>query len=148
MPARTLVKSLTSAPQVIVGVVDDDAGIRTAMEDLLSAYGYCAETFDSAAAFLEVAETSEAMCLLVDVHLGDTCGLELARELAAAGLKYPIIFMSGRGDERIRSQATAVGGIAFLNKPFPAEMLMQAIIKATASVARMERSAIPVSRTQ
>ena len=130
MPARTFGKSLTSTPQVIVGVVDDDPGILTAMANLLWAHGYCTETFNSAAAFLEVAATSAVTCLLVDIHLGDISGVELAHELAAAGFKYPIIFMSGRADERIRSQAMAAGGVAFLSKPFPAELLTEAIVKA------------------
>jgi FixJ family two-component response regulator len=131
MPAKTLEKILTSIPQVIVAVVDDDPGMRTAMADLLSVHGYRAETFDSAAACLDAAATSEVTCLLFDIHLGDISGVELARELAAAGFKYPIIFMSGRGDERIRSQAAAVGGVAFLNKPFPEKLLIEVIIKAT-----------------
>jgi FixJ family two-component response regulator len=134
MPARTFGKCLTSTPQVIVGVVDDDPGVRKAMATLLSAHGYGTETFDSAEAFLEAAATSEVTCVLVDIHLGDISGVELARELAAAGFKYPIIFMSGDGNERIRNQAAAAGGVAFLSKPFPEKLLIEAIMKATGQI--------------
>jgi FixJ family two-component response regulator len=71
------------------------------MATLLSAHGYSTETFDSAEAFLEAAATSEVTCVLVDIHLGDISGVELARELAASGFKYPIIFMSGAADRLV-----------------------------------------------
>src|SRR3954454_10223878 len=123
---------LKTTQQIIVAVVDDNQAIRKAMKRCLSVLGYGAEIFDSAAAFLKAAATSEATCLVVDYHLGDCTGVELAHQLAADGFKYPIIFMSGHDNESIRSQVSAVGGIAFLRKPFPAEKLQEAIIKAIA----------------
>jgi FixJ family two-component response regulator len=113
-----------------VAVVDDDPAMRKALAELLSVLGFATETFDSAAAFLDAAATSEATCLLVDVDLGDISGVELARRLVAAGFKNPIIFLSGHADDGIRSDAAAAGGVAFLNKPFPAKSLMEAITKA------------------
>jgi FixJ family two-component response regulator len=121
---------LKSTQQIIVAVVDDDRGMRTAMERCLSVLGYGTEIFDSAAAFLKAVATSEATCLVVDFHLGDSTGVELAHQLAADGFKYPIIFMSGHDNENIRTQVTVAGGVAFLRKPFPAELLQEAIIKA------------------
>jgi FixJ family two-component response regulator len=100
------------------------------METLLSTLGYNTETFDSAEAFLNAVATSKATCLLVDIQLGDISGLELAHQLAADGFKYPIIFMTGLTDERIKGRASAAGGIAFLSKPFPAKLLIDAINKA------------------
>jgi FixJ family two-component response regulator len=114
----------------IVAVVDDDPEMRAAMASLLSASGYCAETFDSAETFLTCASTSKAICLVVDIQLGDISGVELAHQLAADGFKYPIIFMTGLDDGMIRHQAAAAGGIAFLHKPFPASTLIDAIKKA------------------
>jgi FixJ family two-component response regulator len=100
------------------------------METLLSALGYGTETFDSAETFLNAVVASKATCLLVDIQLGDISGIELARQLATDGFKYPIIFMSGLTDDWIKCQVTAAGGIAFLNKPFPAILLIDAINKA------------------
>ena len=85
------------------------------------------ETFDSAGAFLARASTCRAFCLLVDFHLGDITGVELARQLAADGFKFPIILMTGSRDASIESQAIAVGGVALLYKPFPEATLIDAI---------------------
>jgi FixJ family two-component response regulator len=101
----------------VIAVVDDDPEMRAAMASLLSAYGYGAETFDSAETFLTCASTSKATCLVVDIQLGDISGVELAHQLAADGFTYPIIFMTGL--------------VAFLRKPFPAQTLFDAIKKAS-----------------
>jgi FixJ family two-component response regulator len=116
--------------QNIIAVVDDDPEIRAALETLLSAYGYDVETFDSAETFLVRASTCRALCLVVDFHLGDITGVELAHQLAAEGFKFPIIFMTGHGDAAIERQAVAAGGVAFLKKPFLASTLIDAIKKA------------------
>ena len=122
-----------SNSQEIVFVIDDDPGMRDAMADLLSAYGYDAHTFDSAEKFLACASTCRASCLLIDIQLGGLSGLELARQLAADGFKFPIIFMTGLDDATIKSQAVAAGGIAFLRKPFPAKLLIDVVKKAVAA---------------
>jgi FixJ family two-component response regulator len=122
-----------SNSQEIVAVIDDDPEMRAAMRTLVSAYGYGAHTFDSAETFLACASTCRASCLLVDIQLGELSGVELARQLAADGFKFPIIFMTGCDDATIESQAIAAGGIAFLRKPFPAKMLIDAIKRAVAA---------------
>lgn len=119
-----------SKPENIVAVVDDDPEMRAAMAQLLSAYGYGAETFDSAETFLTCVSTCKAKCLILDIQLGDISGVELAHQLAADGFKVPIIFMTGLDDAVIHAQAVAAGAIAFLLKPFPAHVLMDAIKKA------------------
>jgi len=81
--------------QEIIAVVDDDPDMRDAMVTLISAYGYGTRTFDTAETFLACASECQARCLLVDIQLGDLSGVELARQLAADGFKFPIIFMSG-----------------------------------------------------
>jgi FixJ family two-component response regulator len=120
----------TGNGKLTVAVIDDDPEMRASMASLLSAYGYCPETFDSAETFLTCASTSKATCLVVDIELGDISGVELAHQLAADGFTYPIIFMTGLDDEVIQRQALAAGGVAFLRKPFPAKMLFEAIKKA------------------
>ena len=116
--------------QKIIAVIDDDPEMRASMARLVSVYGYSAETYDSAETFLICASTCRAICLLVDIHLGDISGVELAHQLAADGFKFPIIFMTGHSDTVIERQAIAAGGIAFLCKPFPATTLIDAIKKA------------------
>jgi FixJ family two-component response regulator len=116
--------------KAIVAVIDDDPEMRAAMACLLPSFGFSVKTFDSAETFLACASTCNAMCLVVDIQLGDISGVELAHQLAADGYKYPLIFMTGLDDGVIQRQAAEAGGVAFLRKPFPANMLIDAIKKA------------------
>jgi FixJ family two-component response regulator len=116
--------------QKTVAVVDDDPEMRASLATLLDAVGYRAETYDSAETFLICASTCKACCLVIDINLSDITGVELAHQLCADGLKWPIIFMSGLDDIAITSQASAVKPIAFLHKPFRANDLIDAIKKA------------------
>jgi FixJ family two-component response regulator len=113
----------------IIAVIDDDPGVRKAVHGLLSAFEYVTYTFDSAAAFLTVAPTSKADCLLVDIELGDLSGVEMVRELLAMGRTFPVIFMSGAEDEIMVRQAMELGCFAYLRKPFTAHALLEAIVK-------------------
>ena len=116
--------------QEIVAVVDDDPEVRASLARLILVFGYGVLTFDSAETFLVGASTCPAKCLIVDIELDDLSGVELARQLATDGFKFPIIFMSGSADSMLETQVTAAGGVAFLRKPFPAKMLIDAIKRA------------------
>jgi FixJ family two-component response regulator len=123
---------LTSTLQKkIVAIVDDDPGVRVAMKQLLSAFGYVSFSYSSGEAFLRTAAVSKANCVVIDVQLGDLSGVELARELIAVGLKFPIIFMTASQDAAIERQARELDCVAYLRKPFSADQLLEAIIKAT-----------------
>ena len=113
-----------------VAVVVDDPEMRASLATLLGAVGYRAETYDSAETFLICASTCKACCLVIDINLGDITGVELAHQLCADGRKWPIIFMSGLDDAAIKIQASTVEPIAFLQKPFRANDLIDAIKKA------------------
>jgi FixJ family two-component response regulator len=116
----------------VVGIVDDDPGMRKAIARLLSALGYRTELFSSGKAFLDAAPASEATCLVVDIQLGDISGLEMGHQLVLAGRKLPIIFMTACDDETIHSRAMESGCVAYLRKPFSADLLIEAISKAIA----------------
>ena len=113
-----------------IAVVDDDPAVRKALARLLSVFGYRVEPFVSAADFLAAASTSRATCLLVDIQLGTVSGVQLARQLSADGLKFPIVFMTGSVDSGVRRQCAELGCVAFLQKPIPEAHLMDAIAKA------------------
>ena len=115
--------------QYVVAVVDDDPGMRESLEMLIVAFGLYTEVYASGEAFLNRAAASEAACLLVDIGLEDMTGIELGRRLAKGGFAFPIIFMTGSDDARLRSEAEDFGFIAYLRKPFPAAQLMEAIAK-------------------
>jgi FixJ family two-component response regulator len=115
------------ARQKTVVIVDDDPLILSALEQLLRSHGFVTEVYASAEAFLDSAALSNAICLVVDVHLGGISGIELNRQLAAAGLRPPIIFMTGASSETTKREATETGCIGYLHKPFPSERLIDLI---------------------
>ena len=114
----------------VVGIVDDNPTVLNAVALLLRAAGYETELFSSGDALLDRLTTSAAVCLVIDIHLGDECGIALGRRLAALGLTLPVIFMSGDGDRGTEEAAIDAGCIAFLRKPFPANLLMEAVERA------------------
>jgi FixJ family two-component response regulator len=99
----------------------------------LAAYGYEPEVYLSSKEVLDAQATTKASCFVIDVQLGDSSGIDLARQLAEADCKLPIIFVTGREDEVIEKQAVEVGCVAFLRKPISAEMLIMALMKAAPS---------------
>jgi len=114
----------------IVFVVDDDAAVRDAIKNLLESVGIRVETFVSGAEFLAKTRTDAPSCLILDVRLPGMSGLEFQRELAAAGVEIPIIFITGHGDIPITVQAMKAGAVDFLTKPFREQELLDAIHKA------------------
>jgi FixJ family two-component response regulator len=111
----------------IVAVIDDNLGILCAMSRLLSTLGYDTELYASAKEFVDAAMMTEAMCFIVDVHLGESSGIEIARHLVNAGFTIPIIFMTADNDVSVKSRAMEIGCVAFLTKPFSADVLIEAL---------------------
>ena len=114
----------------IIAIVDDDASMLKGIERLLGAHGFVTRVFASAEAFLDVNGVADVDCLLVDIHLGGMSGIELRHHLTASGCKLPVIFMTAFDDEATRMQAQSAGCIAFLHKPFVADLLLGAIEQA------------------
>jgi len=108
--------------------------MRTSVARLLEAFGFGTETFESAEAFLGA--SSNACCLLVDINLDKMNGIELALNLGGRGIKYPIIFMTGRDSDSVRRQALNAGAAGYLNKPFLARTLLEEIVKAFAGAGK------------
>lgn len=131
-------KSVSSEPAKTVAIIDDDPNIRCPIKCVLSSFGYIPRAYDCAEAFLAVAAASRPDCLLVDIELGNMSGVEMGRQLAAFGLRLPIIFMSGLADQSIQRQASELGCIAYLQKPFDEEQLIEAIVKAIGGPTRAE----------
>ena len=128
-PARRAISEIleSMSQKDIIAIVDDDAGIRDALEQLLTSWGYHVELYSSGEEFIRAAMVSAAACLLVDIQLGDISGVELGRHLSASGFTFPIIFMTGSQNEITRRQATDFGCAAYLLKPLKAEELIGAI---------------------
>jgi FixJ family two-component response regulator len=121
-----------SDPDPIVFVVDDDPSIREALTSLIRSVGLRVETFESARAFLTRQPSDAPGCLVLDVRLPGLSGLDLQRELAAAQITVPIIFITGHGDIPMTVQAMKAGAVEFLTKPFRDQDLLDAIAQAIA----------------
>ena len=114
----------------IVFVVDDDPSIREAIKSLISLEGLRVETFGSANEFLRTERPDLPGCVVLDVEMPGLSGLDLQRELAAHGVKLPIIFITGYGDIPMSVRAMKAGALEFLTKPFRDQDLLDAIQQA------------------
>src|SRR5256714_12452963 len=114
----------------IVFVMDDDAGVRAAIQGLLKSVGLKSESFGKPQEFLRNKRPSVPSCLVLDVRLPGINGLELQRELAEAGVRIPIIFITGHGDIPMTVRAMKSGAVEFLTKPFRDQDLLDAIHQA------------------
>jgi FixJ family two-component response regulator len=119
--------------QQTIAVIDDDPSILKAIGRLLTICGYRVQTFGSAEEFMDKVAASEAACLIVDCQLGDVSGVDLGRKLAAAGFRFPTIFMTGSENEAFRQAAMQLGCIGFLKKPFEERQLREFVAKAIAA---------------
>jgi FixJ family two-component response regulator len=125
----------------IVFVVDDDYRVREALSSLMASVGLGVAVFGSAQQFLESEKPDSPACLILDLELPGTSGLELQQELTA-GIAPPIIFITGHGDVPSSVRAMKAGAIEFLSKPFGEQELLQAVDAAIAldRKSRQERS--------
>ena len=119
-----------SEDSLVVAVIDDDDVLSSALANLLAAHEHEVELYDSAETFLASVATTKANCLLIDIHLDGISGIELGRGLAAAGFRFPIIYMTGSTDETLRARAMQAGCVAFLTKPFTPPALDEALMAA------------------
>jgi FixJ family two-component response regulator len=119
----------------IVFIVDDDSRVREALSSLLASAGLDTALFGSASEFLGADKPDAPACLVLDLELPDTSGLELQRELAEKDAP-PIVFITGHGDIPSSVRAMKAGAVEFLSKPFDDEELLKAI-----------RAAIEIDRT-
>jgi FixJ family two-component response regulator len=126
-PARSNVGSLSSEEQGIVFIVDDDASVRAALEDLLGSIGLNVQSFGTVQEFLDSKRPDVAGCIVLDVRLPGTSGPEFQRLLAKSKISLPIIFISGHSDIAISVQAMKLGAIEFLTKPLREQELVDAV---------------------
>jgi FixJ family two-component response regulator len=116
-----------SAAAAKVFVVDDDESVREALSSLIRSVGLEVATYASAGEFLGQPLPDSSACLVLDVRLPGMDGLELQRELAAAGVGIPIVFVTGHGDIPMSVRAMKAGAVEFLSKPFCEHDLLEAI---------------------
>jgi FixJ family two-component response regulator len=108
-------------------VVEDDTGMREALERVLQAAGYGTEGFCSAEAFLDDGGRPEADCFVMDVHLPGLSGFELCGRLTKDGSHTPVVFITAHDEAGTRDEARACGAAAYLRKPFAGRELIQVV---------------------
>lgn len=111
----------------IVYVIDDDFYVRESIEDLLRSVGHEVRSYGSVEAFLDDHRIDLPTCLVLDVRLPDTSGLEFQRLQESIGIRFPIVFITGHGDIPMSVAAMKAGAIEFLTKPFRDQDLLDAV---------------------
>jgi FixJ family two-component response regulator len=110
-----------------VVVVDDDAAVREALQNLLHSVGLKVQLFGSVQEFLGGKRPDGPSCLVLDVRLPGQSGLDLQDELVKANIHLPVIFITGHGDIPMSVRAMKAGAVEFLTKPFRDQELLDAI---------------------
>ena len=111
----------------LVSVVDDDESVRESLPDLLRQFGFAAEAFSSAEAFLASDIVGQTSCLLLDVAMPGMSGPELQQELIRRRQEIPIVFITANGDKTVRPRLLAQGAVECLFKPFGEAALLDAL---------------------
>ena len=113
-----------------VFIIDDDRGMRQAIQDLVESVGLRAESFATGQEFLNKRRTSDPSCLVLDVRLPQMSGLDFQQRLTEIGMQIPIIFITAHGDIPMSVRALKSGAVDFLTKPFRDQDLLDAIQQA------------------
>lgn len=111
----------------LVHIVDDDPGVRLALSSLVRSVGYSARLYESAAEFLESDFPVIPSCLLLDVRLPGTNGLDLQESLRRHGIEFPVILMTGFGDVQMSVRGMKAGALDFLTKPVRHQDVLDAV---------------------
>ncbi|WP_342724110.1 response regulator [Bradyrhizobium sp. B097] len=111
----------------LISVVDDDASVRAATENLLKSRGYIVQTFASAEDFLKSPRLNETSCVITDVQMPVMSGLDLLAEMRTKGLSVPFIFITAFPNDRVRASVLSSGAIGFLAKPFAGHTLIECL---------------------
>src|SRR5947209_20260645 len=117
----------TSQHQPSIVVIDDDASMRRALENLFKSVGFEVELFASPQEFLQSQRPDRPGCIVLDVRFPGRSGLDMQRDLAQAEAQLPIIFITGYGDIPMSVRAMKAGALEFLTKPFRDQDLLDAV---------------------
>ena len=115
----------------LICIVDDDKSVRRALGRMVRSFGFDIQLLASGRDCLDGPYVDQASCLIVDVMMPDMDGFELHALLAASGRDIPTIFISAQNNQKLFDRAQSVGCVAILNKPCDADLLHDAIVKAT-----------------
>ncbi|MEI7256741.1 response regulator transcription factor [Dickeya dadantii] len=116
-------------PAPIIYIVDDDASVRAALEDLLASVGLESQAFESPQQFISATRPDRPGCLILDVRMPGMSGLDFQDDMHRHGITLPVIFITAHGDIPMSVRAMKAGALEFLTKPFREQDLLDAIQK-------------------
>lgn len=116
--------------QATVYLVDDDAAVRRGLDRVLRAAGYSVEALASAAAYMAHETPVGRSCLVLDIRMPRMSGFELQEAIAGTTHEKPIVFITGHGDEEVRTRAMSSGAVDVLFKPIDMSVLVEAVERA------------------
>lgn len=129
----TSTKAVAGSANPTIAVIDDDEGVRDALEGLLTSAGLPSETFASVQAYRDRHWAEPPACIILDVWLPGTSGIDFQDEMASEGRHPPVIFISGHADVHTSVRAMKAGAVEFLTKPVRHQELLDAVQSAIAS---------------
>lgn len=132
--------------EAIVIVVDDDVSVREAVQELMLSAGLKCACFASTRELLETDVLNRPGCLILDVRMPGSSGLDLQRHLSANGNCKPIVFLTGYGDIPMSVQAMKAGAVDFLTKPVRDQTLIDAVVDGIKRDMAQRESALVVKR--
>ena len=118
---------VTQGNTKLIGIVDDDDSMRSALQGLLRSAEFSSQSFASAEEFLHSGQQHQIACLIADIRMPGMSGLELQAQLNAERCRIPIIFITAHGDEKMRMQALRAGAVEFMAKPFDDGALLESV---------------------
>jgi len=118
------------AQRQVIAIVDDDALIRETLTDLLDSAGYVSVAFSSAQGFLKSKRLASFACLITDMRMPGTTGIELHQKMVAGGHAIPTILITAYPDETGRARAARAGILCYLPKPVTSEALLACVDEA------------------
>jgi len=139
-------KRSNESERPVVIIVDDDLSVREALSELISSAGFQPAGFASTLELLDAGILDRPGCLILDVRMPGTSGLDLQHHLAQNGNPKPIIFLTGHGDIPMTVQAMKAGAVDFLTKPVRDQTLLDAVIAGIAMDAARRQDALVVER--
>lgn len=136
-----------AATAALIAIVDDDKGVRNALQRMLRAHGFDAAVFDSAEHFLSEAAAAHPACLIADVRMPGMTGIALHDHLTAQGVRLPTILITARPTVGERQRAIGLGVTSYLAKPLTEHILLETVREALDSPAVIGNPATAGRRT-
>src|SRR5882672_5624101 len=124
---RYAYEALVMVQRSLVSVVDDDESVRESLPDLLRQFGFAAQAFSSAEAFLASEFVTQTNCLILDIAVVGMSGPDLQQELTRRRQAIPIVFITAHGDKTVRPRLLSQGAAECLFKPFSDDALLEAL---------------------